>query len=69
MSYGDYANVTKDAQVLIDIFNRQGAGIMLEVIADRVAESNARYKWTDAELCKVIRSYTKELQELILERT
>lgn len=67
--YGDYDNVTKDANALIDILNRQGTGIVLEVLADFLANTAHGYKLTEEENTHMIVSVCRELRDLFSERT
>ena len=67
--YGDYDNVTKDANALMDILNRQGTGIALEVLADFLANTSHKFKLTADEKQHTIDAVTAELRELFSERT
>jgi len=68
MNYGDYDNVTKDAQILIDILNRQGSHIFLEVLADQLAQTSYAYSLTQDERNTYHTSICNDLKSLILER-
>ena len=68
MNYGDYDNVTKDAQILIDILNRQGSHIFLEVLADQLAQTSYAYSLTQDERKTYHTSICNDLKSLILER-
>ena len=68
MHYGDYDNVTKDAKQLIDILNRQGTHIFLEVLADQLAKTSYAYSLTQDERNTYHKSICNDLKSLILER-
>jgi hypothetical protein len=68
MNYGDYDNVTKDATKLIDILNRQGSHIFLEVLADKLAQTSYAYSLTESERNTYHKNICKDLKSLILER-
>ena len=64
--YGDYNNVAKDANALMDILNRQGTGIALEVLADFLANKS---KLTEEENNHMMANVCRELSDLFSERT
>ena len=66
--YGDYDNVIKDAKKLIDILNRQGSYIFLEVLADQLAQTSYDYPLTQDERNTYHKSICNDLKTLILER-
>lgn len=68
MIYGDYDNVTKDAKQLIDILNRQGSHIFLEVLADQLAQTSYAYSLSQDERNTYHKSICNDLKSLILER-
>lgn len=67
--YGDYDNVTKDANALMDILNRQGTGIALEVLADFLANTSHNSKLTEEENNHMMANVCRELSDLFSERT
>lgn len=68
MKYGDYDNVTKDVKALNDIIDRQGATLLLEVIAEKLGDASIKFKLTDEENKRALDSYLAVLKEAVLER-
>lgn len=69
MKYGDYDNVTKDVKTLNDIIDRQGASLLIDVLAEKVGNTAIKHKLTSDEIVTVMQSMLTELKESILERT
>lgn len=66
--YGDVDNVAKDPTAIREIISRQGLDIVLEVIADNVAESRQKFNLNEKEMDAVVNSIRMSLAELISER-
>lgn len=66
--YGDVDNVAKDSTAIREIISRQGLDIVLEVIADNVAESRQKFNLNEKEMDSVVNSIRMSLAELISER-
>lgn len=69
MRYGDYDNVTKDSKALFDILQRQGSGLLLEVIAEQVGKTALATKLNAADIRRLKVSLVNELCDAIDERT
>jgi len=68
MQYGDEQNVANDVKVLTDIINRQGSGILIEVIAELVGRTKIQFDLNEAEIAKIRMSLREELNEALNER-
>lgn len=66
--YGDVGNVPNDSAAIREIISRQGVDIVLEVIADTVAESKKKFNLTENEMQMAVNSIRMSLLELISER-
>lgn len=67
--YGDADNVKKDADTIREILERQGADLLLEVIANNVGKNALAHKLDQKQINAVKASYTLSLEHLIEERT
>ena len=68
MKYGDYDNVTKDSKTIAEIFYRQGASLILEVLAERVGEAALRFDINGKERALLRDKMVNELREEINDR-
>lgn len=67
--YGDSDRVREDVKILNDIFRRQGASLLLGVIAENVGDAANRFNLNEENVKNIRESLVKELVEAIGERT
>jgi arginyl-tRNA synthetase len=67
--YGDLMNLRADVKTLHDILDRQGASLLVDVIAESIGVAAIRFNMTDEERARAISNVIEELKQSILERT
>jgi hypothetical protein len=67
--YGDLERANQDARVLREIYDRQGASLLIDVIAGKAGECALEFKIGAPEIKSLRESLVNELNEAILERT
>lgn len=68
MKYRDNDNVKKDIQTLNEILYRQGASILLDVIAEKLGQDNLDYQWSENEATRIRDAFVSEFKDAINER-
>ncbi len=66
--YGDSENVPRDVQTIFEIYNRQGASIFIDYLAEKVGSTAAKFKLSERERENIITSLVSELREALSER-
>lgn len=66
--FGDMENVKKDSVALRDILTRQGASLLIDVLADITGENANRWKLSEIERQRVVSSMVEELRNALNER-
>ena len=68
-SYGDLEKLKDDAKSLRDVFNRQGASFMVDVLADSIAEALQKFPNMEAiDREKLVKSVLEDFESQLLER-
>jgi hypothetical protein len=67
--YGDIDNVKQDVKTLHDILARQGASLLIDVIAESCGETVSKFKLKSREVMVLRNALCKELMFSINERT
>jgi len=68
LRYGHPEKVQQDVVALNDIIARQGANLLLDVIAENCGHHVNIFKLNEDERLKLCDAYTNDLREAILER-
>lgn len=68
-NYGDEENVKRDVATLIDILERQGDALLLDVIAESIGTLANRFKLDDIERRRILDTTISHLRNAIQERT
>lgn len=67
-NYGDTERVRADVKTLNEILSRQGARLLIDVIAESVGNSVIEFKLNEMESRRILESLEIDLREAILER-
>lgn len=68
-SYGDLEKVKEDSKALRDVFNRQGASFMIDVLVENIAEALHKFPNMDAiDREKLVKSVLEDFESQLLER-
>lgn len=67
--YGYPEKVKEDFRALNDIISRQGSNFVIHSLAEYVGKQNLLWKFKPNEIQNIIRHYSNELKESILEKT
>lgn len=67
--YGDIDQVKNDVKTLNEILSRQGASLLIDVLAESCGHVANTYKLSSAEIDTLRTKLTNELEEAISERT
>ena len=66
--YGDTDSATKDVKVVSEVFDRQGAKFLIDVISEKSGTVANKFKLTQDERHKLINNLVCELLESLQER-
>lgn len=66
--YGDSENVCKDVAILNEIMARQGASLLVDVIAEHCGKVALKFSLNETDRHNLIQSLSTELREAIAER-
>lgn len=67
-NYGDLPQLQQDIKTLTDIFNRQGASLMVDSLAEQVATSLSKFSLDDADRTRAATAVVNDLKEQLSER-
>lgn len=67
--FGDTENVKKDSETISEILSRQGASLLVDVLAEKTAMALWSFKLDESERQKAVDSLVAELKNALLERT
>ena len=67
--YGDSERIKEDSKTLMDILQRQGFSLFIDVMAENVGNTVNKHNLDQDNVNNVIKSLTEELTEAIRERT
>jgi hypothetical protein len=68
-SYGDMDRVEQDAATIAEIIGRQGDGLVIDVVAERIGHVVNKFKLNSTERDRLFKVTLGRLSEAILERT
>lgn len=66
--YGDIDKVSLDSARLVDIINRQGTTLLIDLISENAGRTANRLKLSESDRENLIKSLTNELNEALKER-
>ena len=66
--HGDPTHVSTDGKALFAIIDRQGAGILINVIAERAGGAANKFHMSDLDRENLVKSLVDELQAALNER-
>lgn len=67
--YGDTDNVRTDVKTLVEIFKRQGSGLLIDVIAEQIGETVLKFNLNQSEARLILDTLLTDLKDAVLERT
>ena len=67
--FGDTENVKKDAETIAEILGRQGASLLVDVLAEQTAKALWSFDLDESERQRAVDSLVSELKNALNERS